>query len=554
MGYHKAAFTLAFLAIILSSNAAFAQNLSVNQTLLQSAFTNARCKTNFTTAYISRVVSAAPSLSSLSQYSTTLQGYTSALSSLASAGNVTAFRSYVSGTYDPELNRIAKNVSSAVRAANLSANTIAGLRQGYNATLASYKACNIQSAKAYALQKLSLFNSSIMSYQKQANDLNSKGLNSSSLNQMLQLAQSQIVGPFASAINSASNASQISAALNEYCLFDGCKNGTNFHLAAHFGLQSLTIQLSYLEKEKNVSASSLVPASAFLTNASSILQAVGIKAYVNSQSNNIFGNLTSASKAMQQARKQDALNKLKQNAEKALSNYQSLISSYETSIGKLPSGFDTASLNLTISQAESQVVAPLQAAINSSTNATQLYGAFRGNCLENNCANGTNYHLAAKLKLEQSQAYLVYLMQKANASKYVTINRTALAAAESDLNSASSLIGTAGSSQYSQSQASQFANYISNFTAALKGAFTTSPSRIAAVNNVSVKARAVNRTVGPNAVTVKHGANTTDTTTIRSTVAPTATPKANITANSGITASTTVKPTATAAGNSLTSG
>jgi hypothetical protein len=507
MNHHRLLFVLAVLAFLVPANASFAQNASINQTLMQSAFINARCKTNFTVTYLGYITSAAPSLSSLGQYSTALQSDTSMLSSLASAGNITAFRNYVSGTFDPELKTIANNVSSAVRAANLSSNVISGLRQNYNATLASYKTCNINSIKQYALHKLEMFNGSIKSYQNQANNMASKGLNTSSLNQMLANAQSQIVNPFASAINAASNNSQISAALNEYCLFDGCKNGTNFHLAAHFSLQALTLQLNYLESEKNVSSSSLAGASADLDNASSILLSVGTKAYANGQADNIFDNLTAASKAMQQARQQDSFAKLKQNAEKIVGNYQKLIAGYQTSIGKLPSGFNTTQLNMTLSQADTQVVGPLQAALNSSTNATQLYSAFRSRCLENSCANGTNYHIAANLKLEESQAYLAYLELKANASKYVTVNQIALAAAEGDINNASSIISLTGSAQFSQSQATQLANYFSNFTIALKSAFTTSRSKLTAVNKVSVAARIGNRTVGPNAVNGVKGSN-----------------------------------------------
>jgi flagellar biosynthesis chaperone FliJ len=477
---------LAFLAILVSTNTTFAQNLSTNQTLLESAFRYAQCRTNFTTTYIGQIIAAAPSLAPLNQYSTTLQADTARIPSLATSGNVTAFKNYISGTYDPELNVIAKNVSSQLRTANLSANVIAELRRNYNSTLANYKSCNMESAKEYALQKLNMFNSSIRSYQNQANNMASKGLNASSLYQMLQNAQTQIVNPFAIAINQATNTSQTYAAINAYCLFDGCKNGTNFHLAAHFSLQSLTIQLNYFETDKNISSSSLAPASLDLNNASSILQIVGTKAYVGNQADNIFDNLTAASKAMQQARKQDSFARLKQNAEREISEYQNIISKYQASISKLPEGTNTTQLNSTLSQAETQIIEPLQAALNASTNATQLYKAFQSYCLENSCKNGTNFHLSVKLKLDQSQAYLEYLELKANASTYVIVNQTALSAAEGYLSSASALINSVGQAQFTLIQTSQLAAYFSNFTAALRNAFTVSRSKLNAVNSASI--------------------------------------------------------------------
>jgi hypothetical protein len=343
----------------------------------------------------------------------------------------------------------------------------------------------MESVKEYALRKLNMFNVSIRNYQNQANNLASRGLNASSLNELLQNAQAQIVSPFATAINQASNTSQIRAALNEYCLFDGCRNGTNFHLAAHFSLQSLTIQLNYLETDKNVSSSSLASVQAYLNNASSILQTVGTKAYVNGQGDNIFDNLSAASKAMQQARKQDAFAKLKQNAEKEISNYQSIIAKYRAGIGNLPKGIDTAQLNFTLSQAETQIITPLQAALNNSANATQLYKAFRSYCLEDNCNNGTNFHLTAELKLDQAQAYLSYLESKANASKYVVVNHSMLASAEAYIKNASSLISSTGQAQFTQVQTSHLSVYLNNFTTALKNTFTVNKSKLSAVIGTS---------------------------------------------------------------------
>ena len=437
-------------------------------------------------------------MGALGQYSTTLQSDTSSLSSLASAGNVTAFRVYLRGTYDPELNRIAKNVSASIKSSNLTANVTAGLRHDYNVTLANYKSCNIDSSKGYALKKLEFFNGSISNYQDKAEDLASKGLDASALDMMIQNAKTQIVAPFGAAIGQASNASQIQTALNAYCLFNGCKNGTNFHLAAHFSLQSLTTQLDYLETDKNVSASSLGGAQDLLNDASSMLLTVGTKAYANGQANVIFSNLTAASKAMQQARKQDGFARLKQNAEKLVANYQGQMEKDMANLGKLPGGVDTSSLNATLSQAQAQVIAPLQAALNASTNATQLYDAFRGHCLDNGCVNGTNFHLAAKLKIDETQAYLSYLEQKADASKYVMVNQTALSNAKGYLNSVSALVNTTGNSQFTQGQESEIAAYSGNFVSTLRGAFTVNRSRITEVSNA-----VINRVKG----TVKAGAN-----------------------------------------------
>jgi hypothetical protein len=340
--------------------------------------------------------------------------------------------------------------------------------------------------KQYALQRLGLFNASIKIYRAQAEEMGSLGLNVSSLYQILQNAQVQIISPFASAVSKASNSSQIYSAVNMYCLYDGCVNGTNFHLPSHFYLQALTLQLNYLRADKNVSAASLAPASAHLNNASAIIQSVGTKVYVDSQEGKILNNLTAASKEMQPAREQDALAKLKHVGGKVINNYQNLIAEYRKGIGELPKGINTGQLNMTISQAESQVITPLQSKLNSSNNATQLYNMLHENCLGNICGNGKNFHLAAKLELDQDEAYLSYLGSKANASSNITVNRTALAAAQADVNGASALISTVGGSQLNQSQASQLASYFSDFTVELRSAFNFNNSRLPKASNILI--------------------------------------------------------------------
>lgn len=517
MGKGGTVSVLAFLAVMALANTVLAQNLTENQTLLQSSFANAQCKVSFTTSFIGDITGAAPSLNSLGADSAAIRADSSVLSSLAASGNVTAYRNYVSGTFDPELNTISRNVGSAIKAANLTKNVTVSLRRNYNDSVAAYRSCSNQTVRQYALQKLNLFNVSIRTYQNQADGIASKGLNASSLDQMLQNAQAQIITPFANAINSAKNNSQIYAAIDAYCLFDGCKNGTNFHLAARFSLQSLTLQLNYLETDKNVTVSSLAPAQADLSNASAILATVGTKAYANGQGDDIFDNLSAASKAMQQARRQDAFAKEKQMAEKLVANYQKEITNYVATVRKLPSGVNTAALNLTLSQAQGQIIAPLEAAINASTNATQLYGTFQEYCLENSCRNGTNFHLGAKLKLDESQAYLMYLELRANASSYVIVNQTALSSTEAYLDSASSLINAVGASQFTQNQTSQLEADFGNFTVSLKAAFTASRGKLAAadsVNKGSGNGTAANSAGGSVTTRVTTATTRTATTTI----------------------------------------
>ena len=476
-------FAASIIALLSFANPALAQNFTANQTFLVAAAQYAQCKTNFTVSYIGKVTAAVPGLSGLGQYSTALQTATSQLSSLAGRGNVTQFRTYLSGNYDQELNLISKNFTAQIRAANLSRSQTSQLRQQYNSTFATYTACRLNSVKNVAMKELALFNSSISEYQNEASSLSQQGLNTSAMNLLLQGAKAQIIAPLASAVSQATNASQISAALNKYCLFDACRNGTNFHLAAHFELQKFTAELNYLEAKGNVSSSSLAPAQTYLNAATSLLQAVGTAAYTNGQGNAIFANLTSASKAMQQARQQQAFAKAKLSATSVISSYANAISSYRASIAQLAAkGIPTGGLNQTLSNATSAIIVPLQNALNSSANVTQLYNAFKTKCIENGCANGTNFNLGAKLKLGEAQAELTYLANKASASANVIVNATALSTAQGYVANASALIGSANGMQLTNGLISKITAESNGFTVAIKNAYTVvakKPSPIA---------------------------------------------------------------------------
>jgi hypothetical protein len=461
------------VALFTFTNLAFAQNLTLNQSFLSAAAQYAQCKTNFTVAYIGKIAAVVPSLSGLGQYSTAIQAGTSQLSAIAGAGNVALFRNYLSGNYDQQLNNIARNVSAQIRAANLSRNQTSQLRIQYNSTLATYMSCRLIAAKNVALKELGMYNSSIASYQKEAASLSQQGLNTSALSTLLQGAATQIIAPIAAAVSQSTNASQISSALSRYCLFDGCRNGTNFHLAARFELQKLTAELSYLQTNGNVPASSLATAQSYLNTAASILQTVGSAVYVNGQSSAIFGNLSAATKSMQQARQQQALTKAKLQAANVIATYANTIIRDRASIAQLASqGIPTAGLNQTLANATSAVIVPLQNALNSSANLTQLNSAFKARCLENGCANGTNFNLAAKLKLGQAQAELTYLAQKASASANVIVNATALSAAQAHLANASTLIGSTGGAQLTNGLVSRITTESNGFAVAVKNAYT----------------------------------------------------------------------------------
>ena len=88
--------------------------------------------------------------------------------------------------------------------------------------------------KEYAGLVLDYYSTTLNSYELRAQDLAGRGINASNLLSLVGNARSQAVAPLQNGVNSAANSSQVRMILNQYCLYDGCADGTNFHMAVKF--------------------------------------------------------------------------------------------------------------------------------------------------------------------------------------------------------------------------------------------------------------------------------------------------------------------------------
>jgi hypothetical protein len=86
----------------------------------------------------------------------------------------------------------------------------------------------------YANLVLDHYSNSLDHYQSRAQNLTERGINASNLLGLVDDAQSKILIPMQEDVDSAANSSQFRMTFNKYCLYDGCGNGTNFHMAAKF--------------------------------------------------------------------------------------------------------------------------------------------------------------------------------------------------------------------------------------------------------------------------------------------------------------------------------
>jgi hypothetical protein len=307
LGFLFVLISLAGFASAASSPRLSSRASNQQQQLLNSAMPQINCKTNFTVTFINYLVSAVPSLSSLSSQAATLQQETTQLQAYASGGNTTNFISYIKNIYDPSLRQIRTTTQNSLKSANISRNTIIQLRNQYNTTLGAYQTCAFNAQKQFATAKGDSYGGFISYYQQTVQTLSAKGLNTTALTALVNNANSQIVLPYQNAVSAATTPNALNAALAQYCLFDGCKSGTSFHLAANFDNLKLAAMYNKIKSSKPKLTSNqtaqLLKVQADLNAASSELSAVGTSQYTQSSGQSVFTALNQTVTDMKGLRK-----------------------------------------------------------------------------------------------------------------------------------------------------------------------------------------------------------------------------------------------------------
>lgn len=286
--------------MLILSNIAFASTpnrAAINQSILNAYSGQISCKTNATVTFISEVIAVVPNSSrdigplanSLKQDSAQTQLY-------ANSGNINSFTSYVTGVYDPQIRSTQSLLTTSLRSSIVNRSTLSIIKSDYNSVQASYQQCTFNSLKLFANDRIEQYNDQISAFQHTIAKLNSNGVATAGLNETLQSANSTIIAPLQNAVNSASNSTQIRNALNSYCLFDGCTNGTNFHLDARMAtgiLSGILDKATTLNITKNQTAT-LDEAQGNLTAATDILQTVGTSPYTPTQETQLWADIQSS--------------------------------------------------------------------------------------------------------------------------------------------------------------------------------------------------------------------------------------------------------------------
>jgi len=215
---------------------------------LDAAMDLVNCKTDFTVAVMESMIDRVPEASSLDDNVDALQADTEELQNYADADDVLGFRSYLRGTYEPNLREAKQEVLQLRRTANIRSETLSDLRSDYESLRADFDGCHVTGLKRAAEAKLTAYDRFLDKAEEKADNLDAKGVDTAGLEDLISDARAEIVEPLQDAVDSADDSSEVRDALKQYCLFNGCPNGVNFHFAARFELEKLNQILDKVEQ------------------------------------------------------------------------------------------------------------------------------------------------------------------------------------------------------------------------------------------------------------------------------------------------------------------
>ena len=279
-----------------------------NTTGLTAAADYAQCNANMVVSIINSFDTNIPgAAATLDTYKTTLPADATQLQTLAAAGDTTGFKTYQQGTFQPDVKAAHTAMTAALKtlprgrnATNETRSALSTLRSDEQAARQTYQTCRFTAAQQFGSERIQAFNTQITTFQATADQLKAKSIDTSSLDAILSGAQTEIVTPLQDAINAATDGKSLAAAMQDYCLFDGCQNGTNYHLAAKFETERLHLLLGYFTGKWNLTSDQVATVQSKLDAATAALNAIDPHKYTDEARADVWDNIKAAAQALKQ--------------------------------------------------------------------------------------------------------------------------------------------------------------------------------------------------------------------------------------------------------------
>jgi len=264
------------------------------------------CRINFVTNVVNSLAVTAPdTFPDPSTYLAPLQKDQAQLQNYTNSGDVASFRAYIKNNFDPDFRQFKISVIGQFNKTKFSPDALASIKKNFALYKAENERCAFKALNEYATEKVNVYLDIITQYQLKMFSLSSKGIDIYPLVTLLQKENSQIIIPLINVVNTVNpnfNASsELRVALNNYCLFDGCLNGINGHLAANFEATKLQIILNYMKHNTKYTDATemLSQAQNSLNNAQSMLILIGTSSYLSPiQADEVCGNINATAKTL----------------------------------------------------------------------------------------------------------------------------------------------------------------------------------------------------------------------------------------------------------------
>jgi len=297
-------------AMLILPAAAFADNTSgsgnntqkVNPQYLQAALASATCQVSLTTGYLQNVINLnQTAFASLNQDVTKMNGDLTTLQGYANSNDKTGFQSFVQGQLKTDTKSIKLDTQNLIKTVHLTKDQRATLKSETSQLQSTYKSCMFTAKQQSANAKVQNFQNQITQMQNRSKTLTGKGVDTTALNNQISSASAQVAA-LQAAINSANDSKSLQKAINSFCLYDGCKNGTNFHFAANSAIAVKQAQLTKIQSRNGSSAYSaqITQAQNDLNAAQSVLNTVGNGQYSGTQQSDVWNNIKAAADIIKQ--------------------------------------------------------------------------------------------------------------------------------------------------------------------------------------------------------------------------------------------------------------
>jgi hypothetical protein len=263
---------------------------------LEAAMENVQCRVQFTIAVMESQMELLGD-DDLQDDVDALEEDLEELQDLADSGDARGFSIYLRETHSGNMQDARQNALQQRNQGSMTMQVRKELRDAYSEAREDFDRCNNESLANFGEAKLEGYKTIVERLEERADNLSAKGLDTSGLEELIDDVEEQVIEPLEDALDDADTAEEVREALGDYCMFNGCKGGLNFHMAAKWHIEKLDQILELVEDDSEDAGlgDEWDTAKDYVSDADSALDSVGDGQYGGSEHDDVWDNIESAS-------------------------------------------------------------------------------------------------------------------------------------------------------------------------------------------------------------------------------------------------------------------